>query len=255
MKGKSLIVSDIDNTLIYREQNYGLEVFKKIIDENREDVILVYSSGRKCNSILKSLQNTPQLPSPDYIIGGVGTEIMLFPYKLRDKEYTKLLSHNWDEKFIRVVMKSLSFTLQPKQFQSHFKISYYANPTLKPLENTKRLLQESNINAQVIYSSNRDLDIIPINAGKGNSASYIQQIEKISKHRVFVIGDSLNDKSMFRKHYNGIIVGNASPSLKKQKSDENYVAKNPGIMGVIEGLLFWKPFPIKLNKKIVENFG
>jgi hydroxymethylpyrimidine pyrophosphatase-like HAD family hydrolase len=93
---------------------------------------------------------------------------------------------------------------------------------------------------QVIWSSGRDLDIIPSAAGKGKAIRYLIQFLALGSRRVVVVGDSGNDRSMFDEFEHGIIVANAQPELKRL-SDETpqpgiYFAKQPFAAGVEEGL-------------------
>lgn len=93
---------------------------------------------------------------------------------------------------------------------------------------------------QVIWSSGRDLDIIPSAAGKGKAIRYLVTFLALGSARIVVAGDSGNDRSMFDEFENGIIVANAQPELKRLGDGTPqpgiYFARQAYAAGVEEGL-------------------
>ena len=94
--------------------------------------------------------------------------------------------------------------------------------------------------AKVIFSGNKNLDIIPQAAGKGEVIEYLRQQLNISAKQVVVAGDSGNDVDMFIPPYRGIVVGNADPDLEQLKGDHIYHARAFYAAGVLEGLKYWQ---------------
>jgi hydroxymethylpyrimidine pyrophosphatase-like HAD family hydrolase len=94
--------------------------------------------------------------------------------------------------------------------------------------------------ATLIYSSNRDLDVLPADAHKGAAAAFLARTWKIDPRRVIVAGDSGNDASMFLMGYRGIIVGNAQPELRAVAAPFLYHAQLPYAAGVLEGIRHWQ---------------
>lgn len=101
-------------------------------------------------------------------------------------------------------------------------------------------LQRIHLSAQVVYSSNIDVDILPINANKGNAVAYIQRKLGIPSHRTLVCGDSGNDISMFHQPTFGVIVNNAQPELiewyQSHADSNHYLANNPYANGILEAM-------------------
>jgi hydroxymethylpyrimidine pyrophosphatase-like HAD family hydrolase len=93
---------------------------------------------------------------------------------------------------------------------------------------------------QVIWSSGRDLDIIPSAADKGKASRYLIQFLALGSRKVVVAGDSGNDRSMFEEFDHGIVVANAQPVLKRLRDELPhpgiYFARQPFAAGVEEGL-------------------
>ena len=65
------------------------------------------------------------------------------------------------------------------------------------INNLKLRLQQSRLNAQVVFSSGRDVDILPQNSNKGNATIYLQKRLAVSADKTLVCGDSGNDISLF----------------------------------------------------------
>lgn len=101
-------------------------------------------------------------------------------------------------------------------------------------------LQQMYLSAQIVYSSSIDVDVLPINANKGNAVAYIQQKLGIPSYRTLVCGDSGNDISMFHQTTLGVIVNNAQPELidwyHSHAESNHYLANKPYASGILEAL-------------------
>ena len=70
--------------------------------------------------------------------------------------------------------------------------------------------------AQVVYSSSRDLDILPAGANKGNALRWLASQVGLAHDKVCVDGDSGNDASMFLvEDVYGILVSNSEEALSE----------------------------------------
>ena len=101
-------------------------------------------------------------------------------------------------------------------------------------------LQQMKLNAQVVFSSNVDVDILPMNANKGNAIKYVQTELGIANHKTLVCGDSGNDISMFQQQTFGVIVNNAQSELiewyKVNADERHYFANSSYANGILEAL-------------------
>jgi hydroxymethylpyrimidine pyrophosphatase-like HAD family hydrolase len=100
-------------------------------------------------------------------------------------------------------------------------------------------LAEAGYATNLVYSSNRDLDVLPLGVDKGAAAAFLAMRWSIAHSRVVVVGDSGNDKSMFAHGFRGITVRNAHPELRSIIGREVYHATVPFAAGVLEGLHRW----------------
>ena len=239
MAGRSLIVSDVDGTLLGDDD--ALDRFCQWLAPRRDGFSLVYSSGRFFNSIVESVRTTA-LPVPDAVIGGVGTDIRLWsdatghPLESWSRQFLR-----WDAAKISRILQSFDWLqLQPAEFLSEFKLSYFARDVTSPMfDRLRRTLTESGFEVEIVYSSNRDLDILPAGANKGTAAGFLASHWGVAARQVHVAGDSGNDLAMFSQDFRGIVVGNAHPELKALNAESVYHSAFGYADGVRDGLEYW----------------
>jgi hypothetical protein len=89
-----------------------------------------------------------------------------------------------------------------------------------------------------VYSSDRDLDVLPKLADKGNALEWLLRCLRISSEEVLVGGDSGNDAAMFLlPKVRGIVVENAQPELLEAVlSTRPFLAHSICADGILEGL-------------------
>jgi sucrose-6F-phosphate phosphohydrolase len=238
MEGKHLLVSDVDDTMLGDDE--ALEQFAEWYEAHRRSLGLVYASGRFYRSVVDSIQTTA-LPEPDAIIGGVGTDIQLYPAGEMIGSWHEKISGKWDSRMLRQTLSHRpELELQPEEFQSPFKVSYYftdARP--EDLQMLYNELQAASLDASMVYSSNRDLDFVPAGVNKGTAAAFLASAWRMSSDNVMVSGDSGNDRALFEQGFLGIVVGNAHPELKRLQGPRIYHASQPFAGGVLEGVRHW----------------
>ena len=238
MEGRNLLISDLDGTLLGCDKS--LQEFAAWYADRQDSLWLVYSSGRFISSIRESIAST-DLPAPAAIIGGVGTEIHLEaedePFAVWQETFV-----GWDPQAIQTAVgihKELE--PQPAEFQSPYKLSYYGydlTPAFLGLLSDQ--LASLGHHVSLVYSSQRDLDLLPHGVDKGTSAKFLAKHWDIPVERVFVSGDSANDSSMFQHGFRGIVVGNAAPELKSLTEPSIYKSESSFAQGVLEGLKYWQ---------------
>ncbi|OQY02127.1 MAG: hypothetical protein B6I26_02025 [Desulfobacteraceae bacterium 4572_130] len=229
---KYILVCDLDDTLT-GDKN-GIIEFNKTISFNRKFFYLVYSSGRFKDSII-SLIKAQNLISPNAIISNVGTEIYYDPGWNIDEKWENIVKNNWVN-IKKYVLRALDkFDLHNQPYNKKFVIPYYIEDKVM-VNKIKKALERLEI--KIIWTRNRCIDILPQNAGKGNSAKYIG--EKLNLP-IICCGDSENDIDMLKQSKYGILVGNASNDLKNKLFNHGniYIATSYYAKGVIEGLKYY----------------
>ncbi|MEZ4700050.1 MAG: HAD-IIB family hydrolase [Rhodothermales bacterium] len=207
--------SDLDGTLLGDgDAERRFKATWESLDEGRP--LLCYNTGRMLDDV-SGLIGRGQLPAPDYVISGVGTNV--FDYRERQvlKEFSEMLDEGWDKPLVESIVQEMpgAITRQPDHYQHDYKSSwYYAEAPLARIQDLEKALEKAGLDVHVIYSSALHLDVLPKWANKGNALGWLLRHIDIPENRTLVAGDSGNDSAMFAlRGVRGIIVGNAQPEL------------------------------------------
>ncbi|MDB6113166.1 MAG: glycogen debranching protein, partial [Lacunisphaera sp.] len=200
---------------------------------------LVYNSGRLIDDLRRFITDG-SVPEADYYIGGVGTQIYDVKAKRMMEELREHLASGWDQAKVKeITAKVPGIRPQPDEFQHEFKSSWFlerASPgAIRALD---RELTQAGLKINIVYSSSRDLDVLPRNATKGGALRWLCEKLGIPLETVLVAGDTGNDSSMFRlPGVRGIIVENALPELFEATVDvPTYSSRQILADGVLDGL-------------------
>jgi sucrose-6F-phosphate phosphohydrolase len=234
-----LFSSDLDGTLLGNPEatQRFKSVWQKLAATARP--LLVYNSGRLVDDTQRFV-SSGQLPAPDYAICGVGTQIFDQKAGCLLEDFNQLLDEGWDlEKVEATVAGFPGIRRQPDEFQHRYKSSWFLeNANAEQLKGFERQLAATGLTVNVVYSSHRDLDILPRNGTKGTALKWLCEKLAIPLEAVLVAGDTGNDSSMFRlPGVRGVIVDNAQPELFEATVDiPIYTARQILADGVLDGL-------------------
>ncbi|PSB18006.1 sucrose-phosphate phosphatase [Phormidesmis priestleyi ULC007] len=238
-----LLVTDLDNTLVGDDR--ALDKLNQRLTQCRQvnGVKLVYSTGRSITSYQK-LSTEVNLLEPDVLITAVGTEIY-YPGKVLDQKWTTQSSAGWNrDAIVAITQQFPQLVPQPESEQRSLKVSFLLDAEdAHILPDLEAKIKHQGVDAQLIYSSNQDLDILSSRANKGNALAYIQQVLGFEFDRTIACGDSGNDIALFEQKTLGVIMGNAQPELlqwhHKNLSDDRYLAQGFCAAGILEGLQYF----------------
>jgi mannosylfructose-6-phosphate phosphatase len=205
--------------------------------------LLVLNSGRLLDDQFELMRDVP-LPTPDYVIGGVGTMLSCRDQPSLSEAYSASLGETFDTEKIRVLVSDISgMSQQPERYQHAMKSSWYLHDADEAaIAAIEERLHAANIDARIVYSSNRDLDILPSAADKGAAISWLCRHLNICFDEVVVAGDTGNDRAMFElPGVRGISPANALPELKAlaEGRDTIFSAQEAEADGIISGLKHW----------------
>jgi sucrose-6F-phosphate phosphohydrolase len=237
-----LLCCDLDGTLLPANGLGSERVERFTVFWNglpsRSRPLLCYNSGRLVADLRASVIASG-LPLPDYFIGGVGTS-------LRDgagrpvEGFSERFRAGWERSLVQEVLRDFpGVTRQPARCQSPFKSSWFLHQAPHSLiEAIAIALAAVELQVMVVYSSDRDLDVLPEQAGKGNALAWLCRHLRLPAASVVVAGDTENDLAMFRlPQVRGIAVANANAGLLAGLEDcAVYRAETFEADGVLEGL-------------------
>jgi hydroxymethylpyrimidine pyrophosphatase-like HAD family hydrolase len=133
--------------------------------------------------------------------------------------------------------------MQPDVFNTELKTSCYLDGCPDPhaaADEIRRRVEPHADRYQVVWSSGRDLDVLPAASGKGKAIRFLVEQLDLDAGRVVVAGDTGNDATMFDEFDRGIVVANAQPELvamaESLGNGRAFLAKRPHAAGVEEGL-------------------
>ncbi|MFU8773318.1 MAG: HAD family hydrolase, partial [Anaerolineales bacterium] len=258
---QKLFVTDIKDTLIGGPQR-GINKLNQKLSGARDDIVLVYSSGRSLPEILEDIENHSLL-IPDYIITCDGTEIHRMPGEHPLAEWYQYIQLGFDRDAVleHVTENFSELDLQDESHQTPLKISYIIEKAKQEhLKMVRESLLEAGFEIKLVYSGDRYLDIIPERAGSGPAIKFLVDSLVINPNQVYVSGSSGNDIGLFQYGYRGIVVANASHELKDAVELRAYFSHQEYAEGVLEGLehyRFFKPIsskhPRNLSQEALEH--
>jgi sucrose-phosphate synthase len=231
-----LLISDIDNTLLGDAE--GLHELLQRLKEAGGQVGFGIATGRRLDSAVKVLREW-DVPLPDVMITAVGSEIHYGPQRVEDLGWRQHIDYRWKPDALRAVMSGVpGVRLQPKSEQRLHKISYYYDPETAPeVREIVRLLRVHDLHANVIFSHQQFLDVLPIRASKGLALRYLALKWGLPPERFLVAGDSGNDEEMLTGNTLGVVVGNHSPELEHLRGQPRiHFAAGEYAWGIVEGL-------------------
>lgn len=239
-----ILVCDIDDTLLGDDE--GLRSLLETIKEARKlkgshKIGLAYATGRKLESAHEVMEEE-DLPTPDFLITSVGSEIHYGHGMLEDYGWKRHIDYRWKPKEIRQALVDIpGLKPQPTDVQRKHKISYFLDPDIAPtVREIQAQLRQLDLHARLIYSHGKFLDLLPVRASKGLAIRYLSIKWGLPPERILVAGDSGNDDDMLRGNTLGLVVGNHSPELARLKGRERvYFAEGNYAWGILEGMKYY----------------
>jgi sucrose-phosphate synthase len=247
------LISDIDGTLVDRENTTGLIELKKWITDNNHKVAFGLASGRNKELVKKAVEDY-QFPQPDILICSAGSEIYYTSKFAPDTGWENHISYQWKRSDIEKTLTSFpKLELQEDMAQRDFKLSYYVDEDFneEDLNAIYKLLYDQKLRAKLLLTENRFLDVLPFRASKGNAIRFLSNKWKTPLENFMTAGNSGNDIDMLMGRVKGIVVANYSPemnSLKKLK--DIYFAKHDLSKGVLEGVRYYQGQPLVAEKNV-----
>ena len=233
-----MLATDLDGTFIGDDQAMA-SLWRDLDDRG---VFVAFSTGRHLPAIEDFYAEAGTERRAEACITMVGTEVWHrygTGYVL-DESWSDRISAGWDRNEVTAIVDAIPETeLQLDEWQSPFKSSWYLDDASDDqLGALRRELSDRGLQAKVVYSANRFLDLLPARSGKGEAVRFLAESVGIRPEDVITAGDTGNDLDMMRPElgYRSIAVGNASPELAEYRADHLYHAAAHHAAGIREGL-------------------
>ncbi|MDJ0892802.1 MAG: HAD family hydrolase [Gammaproteobacteria bacterium] len=231
------IFSDLDQTLL-GDADYLAE-FLKVVRANRRCATFGIATGRGLASALRAMRRH-HIPQPDVLITSLGTDIHYAPRLTSDTAWSAHIDHLWNPKAVRRILGELpGLTLQKKDQQSRFKLSYFIDPEhAPPLEEINSLLHQHEQTVNTFVSFGQFLDVLPVRGSKGLALRYFADQWGIPLEHVLAAGGSGADEDMMRGNTLAVVVANRHLEELSQLADLEriYFANNPYAAGILEAI-------------------
>jgi sucrose-6F-phosphate phosphohydrolase len=233
---RKLLVTDIDGTLV--GDAAATRRLSALLEGLREHVIVAYATGRTLRQC-EDLATDPDLFQPDVWVTEVGAAIR-YAEQGPDEAWRARMAANWHrDTVVQVVAGWSELTPQPPIADGPFKVPFRIAPhhAAVVLPMLEAQLREAGTPARLVYSSQRDLDIIPAVAGKGPAVLHLARRFGLEIGDVLACGDSANDRDMLVLGGPAVVVSNAHAELTESGLPETVLrARGAFADGVIEAL-------------------
>ena len=240
------VASDVDGTLTGDREDLDRLVGRLSELRDAGKLFLILSTGRRLQQVLEGLVEEG-LPEPDAVLCQVGTEIYLSPLLPDDEAMIewrhRLLGEYSRDEALSFLEGIPGLVMQDEAFNTELKTSCFLDGCPQPdvaAEEIRRRVRPYAERYQVVWSSGRDLDILPASSGKGKAIRFVIEAHDLDPQSVVVAGDTGNDAAMFLEFDKCIAVANAKPELldiaRTLGDGRAYLAERPYAAGVEEGL-------------------
>lgn len=216
----------------------SLSMFLQTMQAHRKSTIFGIATGRRLDDALATLR-LYHIPQPDVLITGQGTEVYYAPDLTKGDVWERHISHLWNRQAACDILKEMpGLVMQPKSYQSAFKISYYIDPAVADIQEIRQALLRNEQAVNVIFSFGQFLDILPVRASKGLALRWCAEQLGFPLENTLVSGVTGADADMLRGNTMGVVVDNRHlAELSGLANIEKiYFSKKPHAAGILEAI-------------------
>lgn len=233
---KRAIFTSLDLNLIGDRES--LSLLLQNMHAHHKSIIFGIATGRRLDDALNTLRQY-NIPQPDVLISGQGTEIHYAPNLTRDAVWERHINHLWNPHEVHDILKSIpGLVMQPKIHQSTFKISYYIDPAVVGMQEIRQALLRNEQAVNLVFSFGQFLDVLPVRASKGLALRWCAEQLGFPLGNTLVAGVTGADADMLRGNTLGVVVDNRYlAELSDLTSNDNiYFANKQHAAGILEAM-------------------
>lgn len=236
------IFTSIDLNLI--GDDAALREFLQLMQANRKTTIFGIATGRRLDDALARLREY-NIPKPDVLITGQGTEIHYAPALTRSESWVRHINHRWNAQEVRDILAGVpGLTLQPKMHQSPFKISYYVDHSLANAHEVRQTMLRNEQAVNAVYSFGQFLDVVPVRASKGLAMRWCAEQLGFALENTLVCGATGADIDMLMGNTLGAVVSkrHLDELADVAAIDSIYLTQQQHAAGVLEAIAHYDFF-------------
>jgi len=243
--GRRTLVSDVDGTLLAAgEPGEGAaELAGRLL---AADAALVLATGRDLELALEAAATLEAagLPRPSALVCGVGAEVHVWDGAFYAPDLgwrDELAGSGFTASGVRAALAAVpGLQLQPERAQSERKVSYIVGAT-DAVDAAAAALAERGIDARLVHSAGRFLDVLPPPASKGGALLHLVARFGLRPQDVVAAGDSGNDRELLLTAADAgmlaVLVANHEPEMADLVGRPGvFVSTRPYCAGVADGL-------------------
>lgn len=229
-----VLATDLDGTFLGgdEQQRHGLY---RDLNDRADGLVLIFVTGRDLDFVADLVTQTG-MPTPDLIIGDVGTTIVHGRDHAPVTELQDWVDDRWggaNDAVRDLLADEPGLRLQPVMGER--RVSYFYDPAALQ---ASTLAKVEAAGFDVIISADTFLDVLPRGVAKGPTLTRLVAALDLPADAVLVAGDTLNDLSLFQTDFRGVAVGNAEPALVEAIADlpDVHHSTLPGCAGIADAI-------------------
>lgn len=216
----------------------SLSSFLQTMQVHRKAIILGIATGRRLDDALATLR-LHKMPQPDVLVTSQGTEIHYAPNLTEDAVWARHIDHLWNRQEVCDILKETpGLTMQSKNYQSTFKISYYIDPAVVNVDEIRQILLRNEQAVNVIFSFGQYVDVLPVRASKGFALRWCAEQLGFPLEKTLVAGVTGSDADMLRGNTLGVVVDNRHLAELSDLAniEKIYFSEKPHAAGILEAI-------------------
>jgi glucosylglycerol-phosphate synthase len=240
-----ILATDLDGTFLGGKSVHKQQLYRLI--RNRSDIILVFVTGRGLESVIPLL-NDAVIPHPDYIICDVGATVVNGRTLEPIQPLQSSIEAKWPGRLTaRNKLKKVSGLVWQEVPQTRRCSFFYDQHT--DMEHLKEVVET--LNCDLLLSAGKFLDVLPKGVNKGSTLKELVALTQMREDSILVAGDTMNDLSLYKTGYKGVVVGRAEPILIEAVQDfsDIYIAEDAGAGGILQAIDHFPDFRSVLLEK------
>jgi len=234
LRGERVFALDME-----RKQTYDTMMKSHTFSPPNGDRRFVFAEALNNMTTAMAKLRRHNIPKPDVLITGQGTEIHYAPDLTRSDAWVRHINHLWNPQAVREILADMPGLLpQPKSQQSPFKISYYFDHSVANAQEIRQNLLRNEQAVNAVFSFGQFLDVVPVRASKGLAMRWCAEQLGFALENTLVCGVTGADTDMLLGNTQGAVVSNQHLDELSEVTcmDSIYVTEQAFAAGVLEAI-------------------